>query len=543
MDSNALTQFIILTICLSIGLATSMSFAYRANVAANWDAKRCDPGVLPIAGFFKPSTDPRTATEFAKDNWIFCQKEYVQNAVRLAAQVPKDLAAAETATAGVMSEATATLADVFTDVWTFCYQAYKAFMDRMAGVAQLAHNFMIQLHSIVYRLQAAAISIAMGLISTIIAFINAIKVTLIVAIIIVGIILALMIILFFILAPVSSMFAIVASIIGATVVAVVSTIAATKVAELYTPGACFITGTPVSIVGGMTVPIESVKVGDTLGDGGRVTAVHHFWSADTVYAINGVHVTGDHLVAHPDRPRTLIPARDYPGARAVKQGTLEWLRGGRELWCLTTTTRRIPVRGDNGIIMFADWEEIPAEDTAAQSAWFRSVWATLNRTTAPAIPSAVLAAEAGLSPDCLVACQGWTGGLTWRPIRDICVGDRVFDRRGHTTMVTGKVRIQGDQSTDAVAIRSPEHGPQVVSAATWIQVERGRWTPAALGGFAVVNEHPAWWEHLYTESGEFMLSGGWRLRDASDVGLGDIGRIVNAVVLKEGQLQESSSAE
>ena len=540
MDSNALTQFIILSICLTIGLATSMSFGYRASVAANWDAKRCDPGVVPIAGFFKPANDPRSSVDFAKDNWTFCQKEYVQNAVRLAAQVPKDLANAETATAGVMTEATGVLADIFVDVWTFCYQAYKAFMDRMGGVVQLVQNFMIQLHGIVYRLQAAVLSISMALISLIIAFVNSVKMTVLIAIILIGIILGMMIILFFVLAPISGMIAMVSALVGVVAVTVASTIAAAKVAEFYTPGACFSTGSQIAIVGGTTVPIESIKVGDVLGDTGRVTAVHHFWSPDTLYNINGIRVTGDHLVTHPDHPRTLIPAREYPGALPLKQGTLEWMRGGRDLWCLTTSTRRIPVKGSTstGIIMFADWEEIPDDDMAGQAAWFRSVWATLNNTTAPVMPSAVLIGNAGISPDCLIACQGWAGGVTWKPIREVGLGDRVFDRTGHTTLVIGKVHMEGDQSTDAIAIHSPDSG-QLVSAATWIQKTDGRWTPAVLGGFRATDQHPASWEHLYTESGEFMISGGWKIRDASDVGLGDIGRLVSAVVLKDGS-QETS---
>ena len=542
MDSNALTQFIILSICLTIGLATSMSFGYRASVAANWDAKRCDPGVVPIAGFFKPANDPRSSVDFAKDNWTFCQKEYVQNAVRLAAQVPKDLANAETATAGVMTEATGMLADIFVDVWTFCYQAYKAFMDRMGGVVQLVQNFMIQLHGIVYRLQAAVLSISMALISLIIAFVNSVKMTVLIAIILIGIILGMMIILFFVLAPISGMIAMVSALVGVVAVTVASTIAAAKVAEFYTPGACFSTGSQIAIVGGTTVPIERIKVGDVLGDTGRVTATHHFWSPDTLYDINGIRVTGDHLVTHPDHPRTLIPAREYPGVLPLKQGTLEWMRGGRDLWCLTTSTRRIPVKGSTstGIIMFADWEEIPDDDMAGQAAWFRSVWATLNNTTAPVMPSAVLIGNAGLSPDCLIACQGWAGGVTWKPIREVGLGDRVFDRTGHTTLVIGKVHMEGDQSTDAIAIHSPDSlTGQLVSAATWIQNTDGRWTPAVLGGFRATDQHPASWEHLYTESGEFMISGGWKIRDASDVGLGDIGRLVSAVVLKDGS-QETS---
>ena len=64
----------------------------------------CDPSVVPIAGFFKPSTDPRSATEFARDNWSFCQKEYVQDGIRTAMAVPKELAEAQAAVVGSMSD-------------------------------------------------------------------------------------------------------------------------------------------------------------------------------------------------------------------------------------------------------------------------------------------------------------------------------------------------------------------------------------------------------------------------------------------------------
>ena len=143
MNVKTLTQFITITIVLSVGLGAVIGAAFRVNVAANWEEQRCDPYVLPIAGFFKPSTDPRTAAQFATDNWRFCQKEYIQNALRVAASVPQDIANAEAATVGLTQDIASTVADVFFDLWKFCYETYSTFMDQMKGAAKLFHNFMI----------------------------------------------------------------------------------------------------------------------------------------------------------------------------------------------------------------------------------------------------------------------------------------------------------------------------------------------------------------------------------------------------------------
>ena len=88
MTVQTVAKFLALTIGLTIGVAVTLAASYRADIARNWEAKRCDPGVVPIAGIFKPDKDPRTATQFAKDNWDECRKEYVQAAIRVAAVAP-----------------------------------------------------------------------------------------------------------------------------------------------------------------------------------------------------------------------------------------------------------------------------------------------------------------------------------------------------------------------------------------------------------------------------------------------------------------------
>jgi len=519
MSVAQLTQFITITLVLTIGLTAVVGAAFRVNVGANWEEQRCDPYVVPIAGFFKPSKDPRTAAQFATDNWSFCQKEYVQNALRTAAEVPQALADAEAATVGIIQDVTSVVADVFFDLWNVCYEAYAAFMEQMKGVAKKFQNFMVNLYGIVERLNASALSIIYGLIALIVSILNSIQVTLIVAIIVIGIIIALQIILFFILLPVSGLIITVTAIVSVVVVAVATAIAAAMVAELFDPGACFAKGTLVQLPGGATKPIEQIRVGDTLSDGGHVTAVHTFRTNDPVYNLYGVRVTGDHLLFMDTTQRMYVS--EHPDASLEEQS-----QPATDLWCLTTTTRRIPCLSNGGMMLFADWEEIDDDDTEALTAWFNTVWRTLNKGEPQIVAEYILESEAGISPDCKVMCQSWWGRRIAKPIRDVRIGDRVFDGPDSTTLVVGKVLLAGDQTTDAVEV---EKG-QLVSCACWTQQD-GVWKPAA-GPIREI--HLASWQQLYTQSGQFILEGGVPIRDASDVGLSSLRPLVESIVLKRG---------
>ena len=526
MKASQVFDILTLTLALSIGLGAVLAASFRTNIGRNWDAKRCDPGVVAMAGFFKPSTDSRTAAQFSRDNWSFCQKEYIQNGIRQAAAVPQELASAEGAVVGAVREIASTVADVFFDLWKFCYEAYSAFMDRMKGAAKLFHNFMIQLHSIVGRLQASALAIVYGLIAMINAYISATQLVLIVAIVIIGILIALQIILFFILLPISGLIISITAIISVTVVAIATSIAAAMVAEMFTPGACFATGTPVILADGSTQSIETVKIGTKLRDGGFVTATHHFRMTERFWNLDGVRVTGDHLVQNPQSPTERIRVSYHAEARA------EAVAAEHDLWCLTTSLRRIPVQGTTSAHLFADWEEIADDDTAGKRAWYDSVWHTLN----PGVPvvnpvTRALDSEAGVSPDCMIPVAGWFGYRRLRRAMEIKIGDWLYTRDGGTTQVLGCVEIAGDQSTDAVELPDPVHGPQLVSVGSWV---RGRYE--AVWRQPVDQRprelHPTRWIHFYTEAGEFRIgSGGLAMRDASDVGLARIGELVDEVVL------------
>jgi len=510
MSMTTLAEFFVLTITLTIGLGAVLAATFRVNIQSNWDTQRCDPYVLPVAGFFKPSSDPRTAAQFATDNWSFCQKEYVQSAIRVAAQGPQALADAEASTVGVVQDIASTVADVFFNLWNICYETYSSFMEQMKTVARLFQNFFINLYSITERLNAAGLSIIYGLISLVITVVNSIQVTLIVAIIVVGIILIMQILLFYLFLPISGLIITVTVLVSVAVVVMATAIAAATMAEMFSPGACFTGDTPILLKSGETRNIHDIRIGDVLWDGGRVTATHRFRSSDTVYELAGIKVSGDHLIAgrrvceHPDA----IP--------------LVW--SFRHLWCLTTTTRTIPCKSYKGPLVFADWEEIEADDTDSLRSWYDTVWRKLNGSDPEPATENILESEAGLSPDTAIICLNMWGSRILRPIRMIEVGDRVCDGPDSFTTVVGKVVIAGDQSTDAVEIAG-----SIVSCATWV-LQQGVWGPVQ---GPIREMHPISWEHLYTHSGIFMLAGGALVRDASDVGLDHLRPLVDSIVLEK----------
>ncbi len=533
-------QFLAVTIGLTIGLAVTMASAYRAHIAANWEENRCNPGVVPIAGSFKPANDPRTAGEFAKDNWQTCQKEYIQRAVAVAAEAPKELAAAQGEVVAMAEDATNFLTDVFVDVWKVCYEAYSTFMDRMKGAAKLFQNTLVQLHSVIGRMQASLLAIVYALISSILAFVDSVKITLIVAIIVIGILIALQIILFFLFLPISGLIVTMTFVLSMVIVAVATAVAAAMVSELFAPGACFKPGTLVALADGTTKPIEDLAVSEKLYNGSseedrHVVGVHRFWSTSPVYDLWGIQVTGDHLVpstAAPNAP--LIPVSEHPEATPVRMTSLDMLRstaaGNRasEVWCLTTSDRRIPCLDSAGRIReFADWEEIPDSARDRLDAWRAAVSAMLNNGFVPSIGAAV-DSEAALHPDTEVRVHNpRTGEVAWMRVADVPLGAQVaYDVDGFTTVV-GRVDYEADAVEHAVVV-----GANILSEGCWIREQTGFWTqPTRYPRLAAATAAPATWIHLYTARGTIMLRGGHVIRDASDVGLDRIGAVNDAVVL------------
>jgi hypothetical protein len=456
------------------------------------------------------------------------------------------------------------LTDVFVDLWGFCYEAYSTFMEKIRGVMKMFHSQLIKMREIAGRMNAAITSLVFGLISMIVAFISTVQLVVIIVIVVVGIMLLLQIIMFFLFLPISSLILTISAVVMSVAVVVATTVAAVmvgKMGEGFQTGACFVAGTQVATPGGGTTPIERIELGQRIGDGGIVTAIHRFVGGDALFNLFGVQVTGDHLVWAPGPvPGRLIPVAQHPEAVPIPPTLLETLMGPtqRELWCLTTSSRTIPVmspQDGRGWVMFADWEEIPASNMEGLRDWHAEVWRTLNGAdSAVERPTmSALTSEAALSGNCRVAVQtvswqfmgGTAPAYRWTPIESVQPGDRVAINHALTEFspVVGVVQLSEDQVTRAMVLPGADTGR--VSAGVWLRVGDAPWSPAdsplrsgpeSGGPLAVIgagSTAPSW-RHLYTAAGSFVLEGGWHIRDASDVGLEGLAPLVGRTVLKKG---------
>jgi hypothetical protein len=507
-----------ITVGLLIVLGGLLSILFRVSVFQDWERNRCNPYVVPFSSFFKPSSDDRTPSQFAKDNWVFCQKEYIQNAIRLATTGVTSLLDEQGGVVGIVQNIIGSIADTFASVWKMCFEAYHMIMKKIVGAASLYRNMMIQLNSLVDRIQAIVYSLTMALISTLAAFINTVQVVLIVVIIVVGILLVLQIILFFLLMPISGLIMTIAAMVSVVVVSVMTAVMAATVA-----GGCFAGHTPIQMANGLTIPISEIRIGDMLVDGGRVTAVHIFTQESILYNMDGVFVTGDHLVWTKDG--TLIPV--YQHERAIPSTRKE-----KQIWSLTTTTRRIHSRGH----VFADWEEIEEEDTERLRVWYDRVWHRLNTDIdTPACPTeACIRSEAGISPTTHVGRFGWFGFLEWICASEVNIGDWIVSNTSLTpTKVVGIVRIDaGEVENHLRMVGRFVDSPCVVSCATWVMDEESSvWLPADRGIYTSCAS-PESYVHFYTESGTYAIGhADWTIRDASDVGMEHIHSLVQETIL------------
>lgn len=125
---------------------------------------------------------------------------------------------------------------------------------------------------------------------------------------------------------------------------------------------CFYPETPVHLADGTTAPIGTLKVGDQLAHGRRVTAVFTFdGMGQPMVRLDDITVSTNHYVIGP--ANTWIMAGEHPDAMHVGPAS-------QPLICLNTSDHKIQI----GRFTFSDYDETEAGDVATE----QSVEAALN---------------------------------------------------------------------------------------------------------------------------------------------------------------------
>lgn len=248
---------------------------------------------------------------------------------------------------------------------------------------------------------------------------------------------------------------------------------------------CFAEGTSIKTKYGLD-SIETIDLGTVLADGARVTGVLNFEQmTEDMYDLYGVQVSGSHIVYLPSGP---VHVENHPDAILLPPQH-------RKVFCLITSTRRIPVLTDKGIVYFADWEELDNTPDDLQH-WNQHVFAHLNPQHVYRVPStSTLMSESGVSDDTPIATPN--GAVLASDIRP---GHTILDADEIPTIVRGVVRLANSEVMDSVIL--PFQG--YMSIGSWIK-PNNKWIQVP-NPIRSISSYKGIWYQFFTDSGTFLIS-------------------------------------
>jgi len=369
--------FMLIAFGLVLALGLTVAGLERTSVMNNWPNRRCELPVVAAAMFFKPDSDSRTKGDFAKDNFDFCMKTYVEKFITLLMTPINALFGKQFNIATSAADMVNTVRDIAQKLYNTLLGFLDQYMRRfnasvfeMSRIIQYLRMAMGRANAMVMSMLYSGITIFRGMLNTI-QFV--IKVILIIC----GILLAIIIILFFVLFPIIPLILSVLGAIVATVLALTMVISGEVANEASSDrgGFCFAENTKILVKRNnkeILVSVKDIKIGDELGnDCGKVTAVIRMDGKEVpLFNINGIDVSGSHLVFGTDNIWKSV-SKDERAKPVDKKSDV--------LYCFNTTTHKIPVSSSNSIIQFRDWEELEDDDVRGQFIWNYIILKNLNK--------------------------------------------------------------------------------------------------------------------------------------------------------------------
>jgi hypothetical protein len=514
---DAKWPFMLITFGLLFILGLTIAGLERSNVMKNWDKRRCELPVMAASTFFKPDSDARTRTEFAKDNFSFCMKSSVDKFMQLLMHPINtifgkhmDIASSALDSMNSIRNITQTMYNTLLGFLDQYYRKFNASVYEMSRITQYMRMAMRRANAMMMSMLYTGITMFRGMLNTI-QFI--IKVVLIIC----GIMIAIIIILIFVLFP---FIPLIMATLGAIITAVLSLtmVISGDIANQASSdkgGFCFSEDVNIIVkdASGNEVlkSVKDIKIGDVLGNTcGTVTAIILMDGTHVpLYNLEGINVSGTHLVQTINGKWDSV-AND---SRAKLQSCTSKI-----LYCFNTTTHTIPVYSPTikSFILFRDWEELAENDEVGQFMWNYTILNKLNKNSnydkwkrclKPAQTYPLL------GPKVKIKC---TDG-TFRDVSSLNIFDSILDSKGCTQQVLGV--IEGEISASESELDDDEWKAELyeLEGNIWIRGES-----TYLKGDTIKRGYT-----IITETGEFII---WDksvkkeilVRDFTDIGYNSI---------------------
>jgi hypothetical protein len=468
----------------------------------HWDERRCEFAVMAAAGFFKGDSDSRSKTQFAKDNFEFCMKSYVDKFMTT-------LMTPVTALLDKQMDATSSSMDVLNSLRDLTQSLYSELSKYVEGFYRKFNASVFEVSRVVQYMRMAVSRVTAMMMSMLYTgitvfrgMLNSIQFVIKVILIICGIMIAIIIVLWFVLFPVIPL---IISTLGAivTTVALLSMVISSQIANQASSskkGFCFAKDTlvPVNQADGKErlLPVQEVKVGDTLSqDGGRVTAVLVMDGTDVpLYRLEGILVSGSHLVKGTDSVWKSVCDDERSQPVTDTSATL---------YCFNTATHNIPVYSPatQATISFRDWEEFSDQDDLGHYSWNYLILKLLNNH------SNYDKWKNSMTPSTEVPLMSGTTKVKttkgYMELSRITLGTpHLVGRQGKSQKVVGKVHGE-------------LHGNKEQTSSTWatelFELDDTTWVKSS--STVVGGEEVLMGENVMTETGELVV---WDEREKRD---------------------------
>lgn len=487
--------FILLTLALFLGFARIVVGFEAQAIMSQWAKYRCMPTVMFWASLFKPVGEPRSDMQFTTENFSFCTSEIARGVMVTALKPVMDVVVKMIETSISSLSYVMNLRSLSSNLFHGLERIFDVFGRRFnLTIHELRKSFLKQFN-ILQKAEAIATSSVFAGLSIISGIMNAFRLMIIISIVILVILVVLVIFLFYLLSPLMGLIVLALSVIGGTAFAG----ATSGMSDAFT---CFAPDTAILMRDGTTKPICSIVAGDELLDGATVTATLKFASTEKLYELDGIIVAGSHIIYKGELARFVSDSPDAVPTTATPE----------TIYCLNTTSRRIPVAGRTRSHVFADWEELDGEYMAD---WSATVSRLLNGTGKfTSAGDNILNSETGLGPTVKLAtptCE--------KTAAELVLGDKILDVDGSFTRVVGIGRVHPSENHSY-----GELNPGCpISGATWVLDTDGLWKQAALiSRWAPLKLPVLSTVAIFTSSGTFQIGDGIWCRDFSDVGLSNI---------------------
>jgi hypothetical protein len=484
---------ILLTLVFFIGFARIMVEADAQIIRDKWADYRCSPYVMMFASLFKNKDDPRSDVQYAADNFDFCVSEAAKASLTVALKPIMDVFY-QMANAAMQSIGfTMNLRTLGANLFHGLTRMFSIFTSRFNLTIHEIHMSFLKQFSAIQKAQAIAVGTVYSGISLIKSIMNFFNLMIIVCIAILVIMVVLVIFLWFIFAPTIPLILVTIAVISATG----SAGAVGGMGDAF----CFAKNTKIGLKEGY-ISIKDIKIGDVLSDGSVVTATMEFNvdGSESLYTLDGVTVSGSHIVYKNGKP---IFVKDHTDAQAFN-GEID------KLYCLNTTSHKIPVLGNTSTLEFADWEELDDDSMWEWDSFVRNILNGRPDLKSTHFNSEVANSESGFSGKALVTTQ--TG---YKKLSDLALGDVVSDGDGWTEVV-GLVKLDSQEAAVFGSVNKTE-----MSGACWIK-EDNVWIRAAESKYWKTGSPDNELISLFTDSGKILINGVVCVRDFSDIGINNI---------------------